>query len=98
MLLGVIPKDNSLVGKTSRLDKIPAKYRKNVEAQLRSISFVVQNRRKEMGLTQEELAEKLDLAVLTLQSIEQGWRFPSLPTLFYLCKVMDIPAKFGNKN
>lgn len=80
--------------KTSRLDKIPIKHRKIVEAQLRSISFLVQKRRKEMGLTQEELAEKLDIAVLTLQSIEQGWRSPSLPTLFYLCKVMGISIKF----
>ncbi len=94
MLLKVIQNQNSLVVKTSRLDKIPAKYRKNVEAQLRNISILVQNRRKEMGLTQEELAEKLEIAVLTLQSIEQGWRFPSLPTLFYLCKVIGISIEF----
>ena len=94
MLLRVIENQKSLVGKTSRLDKIPAKYRKGVETQLRNISFLVQSRRKEMGLTKEELAEKLDIAVLTLQSVEQGWRFPSLPTLFYLCKVMSISIKF----
>ncbi|USN48090.1 MAG: helix-turn-helix transcriptional regulator [Pseudobdellovibrionaceae bacterium] len=95
MSLKVIQNQNSLVGKTSRLDKIPVKHRKSIEAQLRNISFLVQNRRKEMGLTQEELAEKLDISVLTLQSIEQGWRFPSLPTLFYLCKIMGISIVFN---
>lgn len=84
-----------IVGKTTRLDKITNKYRKGVESQLAKISVVIQNRRKEIGITQEELAEKLDLAVLTIQSIEQGWRFPSLPILFYICKVMDIPIQIG---
>jgi DNA-binding XRE family transcriptional regulator len=45
-------------------------------------------------MTQEQLPEELDLAVLTIQSIEQGWRYPSLPILFYLCKVMEIPIQF----
>lgn len=79
------------MGKTTRLDKIPLKYRRGVESQLAKISIVIQSRRKEMGITQEELAEQLDLAVLTIQSIEQGWRIPSLPILFYMCKIMDIP-------
>ncbi len=83
------------MGKATRLDKISNKYRKGVESQLAKISVVVQARRKEMGITQEELAERLDLAVLTIQSIEQGWRFPSLPVLFYMCKVMDIPIQIG---
>jgi len=83
------------VGKTTRFDKIPLKYRRGVESQLAKISVIIQSRRKEMGITQEELAEKLDLAVLTIQSIEQGWRFPSLPILFYMCKLMDIPIQIG---
>ena len=35
----------------TRLEKVPPKYRKAVEAQLKNISVVVQARRKEMGLT-----------------------------------------------
>jgi DNA-binding XRE family transcriptional regulator len=79
----------------ARIDKIPAKHRKAVEAQLRRISVVIQTRREEMGLTQEELAEMLDLTVVALGYIEQGRRFPSLPFLFYMCRVMDIPIKIG---
>jgi len=84
------------VSKTSRLDKIPAKHRKGVENQLLKISSIIQKRRIELNLTQEQLAEKLDLAVLTVQAIEQGWRFPSLPILFYMCRVMEIPFLLGD--
>jgi len=48
-----------------------------------------------MGLTQEQLAESLDLAVMTIQFIEQQQRYPSLPVLFFICKAMDIPIKIG---
>ncbi|MEN0057923.1 MAG: helix-turn-helix transcriptional regulator [Bdellovibrio sp.] len=57
--------------------------------------MVIQNRREEMGLTQEQLAEMLDLTVVALGYIEQGRRFPSLPFLFYICRMMDIPVSFG---
>ncbi len=46
--------------KKTRLDKIPAKHRRGVETRLRRISSVIQARRKELGMTQDELAEKLD--------------------------------------
>jgi DNA-binding XRE family transcriptional regulator len=79
----------------ARLDKVPPKHRKVVEAQLRNISLVIQARRKELGFTQEQLAESLDLAVMTIQFIEQQQRYPSLPVLFFICKAMDIPVKIG---
>lgn len=79
----------------TRLEKVPPKYRKAVEAQLKNISVVIQSRRKEMGLTQEQLAESLDLAVMTIQFIEQQQRYPSLPVLFYICKALDIPVRVG---
>lgn len=96
MLLKVIQLHTLYVSKTSRLDKIPIKHRKGVESQLLKISSIIQKKRLEMNLTQEQLAEKLDLAVLTIQAIEQGWRYPSLPVLFYMCKVMEIPFQLGD--
>lgn len=79
----------------ARIDKIPAKHRKAVEAQLRRISIVIQTRREEMELTQEQLSEILGITVVALGYLEQGRRFPSLPFLFYVCRVMDIPIKIG---
>jgi transcriptional regulator with XRE-family HTH domain len=78
-----------------RVDKIPTKHRKAVETQLHRISITIQNRRIEMGMTQEQLAELLDLTVVALGYIEQGRRYPSLPFLFYICRMMDIPFKIG---
>ena len=41
-------------------------------------------------LTQEALAEKLGIGATTLQAIERGRRYPSLPTLFYICQFLGI--------
>lgn len=67
-----------------------------MEAQLKNISVVIQSRRKELDMTQEQLAESLDLAVMTIQFIEQQQRYPSLPILFYICKALEIPVKVGS--
>ncbi len=83
------------MGRTGRIDKIPAKHRKAIETQLRHLASVIQQRRNEMGLTQDELAEMLDLTDVALGYIEQGRRYPSLPFLFYMCRVMDIPITIG---
>jgi transcriptional regulator with XRE-family HTH domain len=71
------------------------KHRTEVLADLRSISSAVQSRRKSLGLTQEELAEKLDIAPTTVQFIEQQRRYPSLPMLLYICRYLDLKMKLG---
>ncbi len=81
--------------KRKRFEKIPKKYLSYVENQLDSLGTKIRARREEMGLTQQELAEKLELAVMTIQFIEQGRRYPSLPLLFYICKALKIPAQIG---
>lgn len=78
----------------ARLSKVPARYRKNVEKRLAQMSVVLQERRKQMGLTQEELAEKLELSPMTIQFVEQGRRFPSLPTLIAICMSLEIRLDF----
>ncbi len=80
-----------------QLEKIPTKHKKPIEAQLRSIGETIQNRRKEKGLTQEELAEMVGLTVVALGYIEQGRRYPSLPNLLFICRVLEIPIAFGDK-
>ncbi len=74
----------------SRLGKIPTKYRRDVQIKLRVIANAVQSKRKKLGLSQERLAEILDIAPTTLQFIEQHRRFPSLPMLVYLCQVLKL--------
>lgn len=73
-----------------RLERIPAKYRKQVGAQLKALSLLIQARREALGLTQEKLAEELDISAVTLKTIEQNRRYPSLPMLFYICDYLKL--------
>lgn len=41
-------------------------------------------------MTQEALAEKLDIAPTTLQFIEQCRRYPSFPMFVYICRVLQL--------
>jgi len=73
-----------------RLEKFPASYRKNIERRLDAISQLVQSKREQSGFTQEELAEKLGISVMTLQFIEQRRRYPSLPMLIFICEFLGL--------
>ena len=46
--------------------------------------------RLKMGLTQEQLAEQIDLSASFLGHIERGSRVASLDTLMRLCKALEI--------
>lgn len=78
-----------------RLNRLPTKHRNEVIADLRLISAAVQSKRKALGLTQEELAEELDIAPTTVQFIEQQRRYPSLPMLLYICRYLELKIKLG---
>lgn len=93
MLLSVSLSDSQVVDK-KRLKKIPISYRKGIERRLNEISHLIQARREKTGMTQEELAEKLGVSVMTLQFIEQRRRYPSLPLLFFICDYLKIEIQF----
>jgi DNA-binding XRE family transcriptional regulator len=78
-----------------RLNKLSSKHRAEILSDLKLISSAVQGRRRELGMTQEELAEELDIAPTTVQFIEQQRRYPSLPMLLYICRFLDIKLKIG---
>lgn len=46
--------------------------------------------RKENGLTQQELAEKIDMSTKYIQFIETGKRKPSLKTIYKIVKALKI--------
>lgn len=81
---------------SSRVDKLPYRHRKFVESQLNRISTTIQEKRERAGITQEELAERLEVSAMTIQFIEQRRRFPSLPVLFCICKELDISLVIGD--
>ena len=83
------------MGKT--LKKIPPAYRKRVKSRLDEVAGLIRLHRNLLGMTQEDLAEELDVSPMTIQFIEQGRRFPSVQMLFYVCDYLKIELSFGMK-
>ena len=54
---------------------------------------LLNQRRKELGLSQEKLAENLGIEVKTLSKIENGYTLFSAKTLCALCKFFNLPPK-----
>jgi len=49
--------------------------------------------RKIKGLTQEALAEKVNIETGSLSAIESGRHFPSMPTIEKISKILDVEMK-----
>ena len=52
----------------------------------------IQRIRKELGLTQEQLAEMTDVASNSISRIERGLLIPALPTLIDICNALGTSA------
>ena len=48
--------------------------------------------RKEKGMTQEQLAEAVNLSTNHISVIERGVKLPKLETLINIANVLDVPA------
>lgn len=60
------------------------------------IAQKIKTYRKKMGLTQEQLAEQIDLSVQHVSRIENGCYIPSLTTFFKIISILQIDLKeFG---
>ena len=75
---------------SKRLQKVPPKYRKQVKNRLKEVAKKIQLRRESLDISQEKLAEKLNISHSSMQYIEQGRRIPSLENLFYICSYLQI--------
>lgn len=61
---------------------------KNFDAM--TVGSLIKQFRKQAGLTQFELAEKVEIDSKQLGKIERGIHYPSVPTFLKLIKVLDI--------
>lgn len=60
------------------------------------IAQQIRAHRKKLGITQEELAEKVDLSVQHISRIESGCYIPSLKSFFMIVSVLGIDLRsFG---
>lgn len=78
-----------------RVQKVPLKYRKKVESLLRLIPKLLLAERRKRDLTQEQMAEGLEISVETLKGWESGRRTPSVAMLFYLYAFfgLEVPSR-----
>lgn len=61
-----------------------------MDADLRELGEAIRAARMRKGLTQEALAELLDITPIHLKNMESSRRKPSVPLLFALMKVLDF--------
>ena len=53
----------------------------------------IQQSREQAGLTQEELAERIDRSTQFISTIERGLAGPSLETVIHLCEVLGTSTE-----
>ena len=46
--------------------------------------------RREVGMTQEQLAEKAEISVVHLSNVEQGKKMPGLPVLIRIAEALEV--------
>ena len=61
-----------------------------METDLRQLGEAIRAARMKKGLTQEALAERLDITPIHLKNMEGHRRLPSVPLLFELMKILDL--------
>ena len=57
------------------------------------VGKIILDRRKALKISQESLAEKLDINIRTMSNIENGHTFISAKTLSKLCEVFNLSPK-----
>lgn len=63
------------------------------------IARILKNARKEQGLKQSQLAEKIGISEKHLSKIETGKNYPALDNFFKMADVLNLTLKdFGIKN
>lgn len=76
--------------KNKRLERIPKALRGAVEADLSDIAGKIRKKRKSKKLTQEGLAELLEVDPTTIQALESERGRPSLELLLAIVKTLEI--------
>lgn len=74
----------------SRVLPIPNEFMAKIKDDLGYIAKTIKKRREELGITQEELADKLGCEITTVQAYEQRRRHPSLTTFLLICRILKI--------
>lgn len=63
-------------------------------ADLKQIGVRIQNRRKQQGYTQEQLADMMNVSVQMISNLERGNKAIRIDNLINLCKILDISTDY----
>lgn len=58
------------------------------------LGLLLKNLRKQSGLTQRQLSEKLDVTVTTIGRWESNYKMPSIERLIELSRVFHVPLNY----
>ena len=62
------------------------------------VQDVIKKRRKELGISQVDLAEMSGISLATIKNIERGKGNPSYETIFRIMEVLGIEISFSIRN
>ncbi len=72
------------------LSNVPTRDLKYVKSELEQIGAKIRAKRKSMKMTQEALAEQIEVTPETIRFIEQNRRIPSLPMLIRIARALKL--------
>jgi transcriptional regulator with XRE-family HTH domain len=76
----------------ARMPSKPKPHKDPRREELRRLGERIRDQRRHRGLTQEALAEALELSVAYISLIERGGRNPPYTTVVAIAKALGIPA------
>ncbi len=64
------------------------------EQMLKQIGKRIQNRRKQLGYTQEKLAEMMNVSIQMISNLERGNKSIRIDNLIRLCKILGVSTDY----
>ena len=61
---------------------------------LKEIGKRIQNRRKQLGFTQEHLADEMNVSVQMVSNLERGNKSIRIDNLIRLCQILDVSTDY----
>ena len=72
------------------LDNLNASNKRKIEAQLKALVNQIRDSRVSQKMSQEKMAEELDVSISSIKYIEQGRRIPSLPMILKIANYFGL--------
>ncbi len=65
-----------------------------IDVDLAEIGRRIQSRRRQQGLTQEQLADKMNVSIQMISNLERGNKAIRIDNLVNLCQILDVSTDY----